>query len=220
MDALGPLLQRGVGGQVQHGAQRRRQVKRAGRDVPVVDVLVDRLQRERITFRVVRPAFVARDRGAVRDPGGDRLALVVLEFRGVAGGADHPERPAVGMAHRHAELARPPPRAVAAAVTGVAFEARGLPFEVFGEPAPVQRQVVGVHPRDPVRRLGQHGVVEAEHDPQRRRVIDGVVLDVPVVDAEIEGLQRQRVPLFHLGASFRRSRGSGRYDPGGRRNAW
>ncbi len=196
MDAVGPLLQRSVGRQAQHGEQRRREIERAGDEVPVVDVLADRLQRERVALLVAAAAVAERERGAVRGRGRDGHALVVLDLGHVAGRADQAERASVGVALRDAALACPAPGAVVAAIAGVAFETRRQAFEVLGELVPIERQVVRMHARHPVGGRRELGLVQPEHDSQLGRVGDGAGLDVPVVDAVVERLQRQQVALL------------------------
>ena len=178
-----------------HRHQGRRQIERARLDVPVVHVLVDRLQRERIAL-LVAGAVCERERGAVRRGGGDGFALLVLDLGDVAGRADQPVGAAVGMALRDAGLARPAPRPVAAAIAGVDLEARGQALEMLRERVPIERHVVGMHARHPVGRRRELRLAQAQHDAQRRRIEDGVGVDVPVVDAVVERLERERVPLL------------------------
>ena len=203
MDARGPLVERRAGRKILHRQQRRRQVDRARLDVPVVHVLVDRLQRERVAL-LVAGAALQRQRGAMLRGGGDGLALAMLDLGDVAGRAGQAVGAAVGLALRDAGLARPSPCAVVAAVAGVDLEARGQPLEVLPERMPIERHVVRMHPRHPVGRRGELGLAQAQHDAQRRRVEDRVGFDVPVVDAVVERLERERISL--VGRRRRRSR--------------
>jgi len=59
MDAIGPVLEGRVARQIEHRQQGRRQIDGAGLEVPVVHILVDRLQREGIPLFDLGGALMA-----------------------------------------------------------------------------------------------------------------------------------------------------------------
>ena len=140
--------------------------------------------------------------------------LALLDFGDVARRADQALGAPVGAAERDAVLARPAPCAVLGAIAHVAQEARRFALEMLDHPAAEHRQVARM---DALAASPPACAAppRAEQDAQVGRVIDGVGLDIPVVETVIDQFHRERVALF-----ARRERVGGRValTVGGRRD--
>ena len=122
--------------------------------------------------------------------------LAQLRLGDVAGRADHAQRLPAGVALHDAALPRPAPASVAGFVAVFAHEARRRALEVIHQRLPVLRQIVRMHPLGRLLRR-QHLVLRHSPDrAQRRGVVDRVADDIPVVDAVIDGFERERVALL------------------------
>ena len=126
--------------------------------------------------------------------GGHRL-VDALGLGDVAGRADHAARPAVGAAHRDAGLPRPAPVAGAVAIAQLHREARRVALEMLRQGVFEQRLVVGMDAVGPVLRRAHLLRRDPENLIEAGRVIDGVVVDIPVVEILVDGLERQRIAL-------------------------
>ena len=87
---------------------------------------------------------------------------------------------------------------------------RRCALEVIDDRLAILRDVVGMDAPAGFLRRQRLILGHAEDRAQQRRVIDGVVDDIPVVDAVIDRFQRERVALFVCRSRLRRARGARR----------
>ena len=117
MNAISPVLRRPhlPGRNTENLVEARREVDGIVDDIPVVEVLVDGFERERVALR--------RDHLGLRRL---QFTVALLDFSDVAGGADHAADAALGVIFGDAVLARPAPASIGGAITKLGFKALGF----------------------------------------------------------------------------------------------
>src|SRR6185436_4628937 len=142
-----------------------RQVKRAGRNVPVIDSLRCGASRDLVALLAVPERF-----------------FCLLQLVDLARCSDQAYRVALAIAQCDAVLSRPQPRAVSRAKPIVALESLGFPLQVRDDRGVEARQVLAV---DPLAPTGDGSVVprgEPEQLIDALGVVDLACRDVPVVN--------------------------------------
>ncbi len=119
--------------------------------------------------------------------------------------ADDPLRPPVGVAHGHRSRVHPAVLAVAVLDPVLVLEVLERAGHVRVERLRERGAVVLVHAAEPLAgRVADLGVVVAEHLLPARREVEAVGADVPVPEALVGALERERVALLGLGEAGER----------------
>jgi len=102
----------------------------------------------------------------------------------------------VGTPQRNPALARPAPLLLVVEVAIFRNETRRFALQMCDQRRAVRRQIVTVDAAGRLIGREELAVGHAEARAQRRRVVDGVVEDFPVVETVIDRLEREPVALF------------------------
>ena len=126
------------------------------------------------------------------------LGLLAVRHVGLA--ADDADRPALGVSDRHAAGEHPAVGAVAVLDPVLVLEVVAGAGQVGLERLRERGAVVGMHAAEPLAAgVAELGLGVAEHLLPARREVQAVAADVPVPQAVVGALHRQRVALLGLG---------------------